>query len=746
MRGLLSRPSRSPLQIIAGLRITGGVPIPSIMQPSVGVALRESIACRLGLSATAVSIRSIKFRRNSTSEASAAVSLKASDPVNTAEGVGCSTPPQASGAPSDSPQSTQQLDAAALPSLTVMLAVSMCGPADHPSVITTVASLASALASAQRKPPAASSRLGAFLAAVAKAGGVRAEDLKLSVARRPAIERGDDAAVVQPAQSSTPVQQPPAAASETSSLAFSIAMGAGAGAVVWGLCALASHWRHRASLPPPGVVVPGQQRRAPRVPASKPQQQLQQQQQQQQAAAAASTAAGVFATCWRGPRRAWAALRRSLQVSSMLRSTTVLILRGAWCAARATGALLVGAAINASKQGSLLETAVRITPSSAPSSTVAKSSPTPSSNVMKTPPTAPALPAPAQARAEGAPVARSSTTTAQPAADLPSHTAQKEAHLPVRSDASQQEKQQTHHRQDRHAEPTPLADAAAPGDAGVPEPLLVVPVSQTSAAAPAPAAAPPVQADLGPAEALPAPSVSATGGIDGLVLLEAAAAPPAPSTPRGQVTAAAAAAASARASPSPWDALMANVMGSASGGHLDGSGGSLGLQLASQLPAVARAQLGGPQQPAAVVRGSGSSWEGGARPLRRGLPGESSGTALSESSLLFLPMTPPAAGDASEDWLLAREPVEFGCDGSVGGAESGSRAPRRSAAGARSPAQSFLRAHPAVYEWLRAQGAITRLGSLARGPLSVADADIPFAGPERAAIIMDLAQFGFIEA
>lgn len=192
---------------------------------------------------------------------------------------------------------------------------------------------------------------------------------------------------------------------------------------------------------------------------------------------------------------------------------------------------------------------------------------------------------------------------------------------------------------------------------------------------------------------------------------------------------------------------MASVMGSASGGHLDGSGGSLGLQLSAQLPPVARGQLGGGsaegRSQSVAVRGS---WEGGARPLRRGLPGESSGTALSESSLHFLPMTPPAAGDAPEDWLLAREPVEFGCDGSVGGAESGSRAPRRSAAGARSPAQVFLRAHPAVYDWLRAQGAITRLGSLARGPLSVADAEIPFAGPERAAIIMDLAQFGFIEA
>lgn len=61
-----------------------------------------------------------------------------------------------------------------------------------------------------------------------------------------------------------------------------------------------------------------------------------------------------------------------------------------------------------------------------------------------------------------------------------------------------------------------------------------------------------------------------------------------------------------------------------------------------------------------------------------------------------------------------------------------------------SPAQAFLRSNPAVFDWLRAQRAITRLGDLARDPLAITDEAIPFGGPARAAIIMDLARFGFI--
>lgn len=62
-----------------------------------------------------------------------------------------------------------------------------------------------------------------------------------------------------------------------------------------------------------------------------------------------------------------------------------------------------------------------------------------------------------------------------------------------------------------------------------------------------------------------------------------------------------------------------------------------------------------------------------------------------------------------------------------------------------SPAQAFLRTNPAVFEWLRARRVITRLGALCSGgPIALDDAAIPFQGAARAAIIMDLARYGFI--
>ena len=81
--------------------------------------------------------------------------------------------------------------------------------------------------------------------------------------------------------------------------------------------------------------------------------------------------------------------------------------------------------------------------------------------------------------------------------------------------------------------------------------------------------------------------------------------------------------------------------------------------------------------------------------------------------------------------------------GGLGGFSTGGGSPLFSSLD--SPAQAFLRANPAVFDWLRSLKAITRLGVLTRGgPVAVDDLSIPFHGPARAAIIMDLARHGFL--
>lgn len=81
--------------------------------------------------------------------------------------------------------------------------------------------------------------------------------------------------------------------------------------------------------------------------------------------------------------------------------------------------------------------------------------------------------------------------------------------------------------------------------------------------------------------------------------------------------------------------------------------------------------------------------------------------------------------------------------GGLGGFSTGGGSPLFSSLD--SPAQAFLRANPAVFDWLRSLKAITRLGVLSRGgPVAVDDLAIPFHGPARSSIIMDLARHGFL--
>ena len=158
----------------------------------------------------------------------------------------------------------------------------------------------------------------------------------------------------------------------------------------------------------------------------------------------------------------------------------------------------------------------------------------------------------------------------------------------------------------------------------------------------------------------------------------------------------------------PWDAMMASAMGVSSAGV---GNNSLGLQRSSDGHASGSMTLA-------------------QRLLLSGF-GNASNTSISEMLIAT-----PSMGYADDSQSC--EPVEFG---------SCSHLTVVSPTIDHSPVQAFLRANPAIFDWLRAKGVITRLGTPKKTgapPLDLDDASIPFVGADRAAIIMDLAHFGFI--